>query len=356
MDPLGRLRSAGRRVTDPMEALAQQVADRVVGLVTTALDVNALVDRVDMNALLARLDVNALLARVDLNALLARVDLDEVLRHVDMDAILDRINVNEVVERIDMDELVEHTDLGAVIARSSGGMATEALDAARSQAVGLDQFIDGWVGRLLRRRRPARPARLSSPGRLRAGRGSGRVMSNQPAHWVTLQGQYAGSASRFLAYAVDLAVSTAVFTLAVAGVNFVIDTVTRHSITWTTGSGVVTTVVFAVWQFFYFGYSWAASGKTFGMAVLGIRVVRADGAWAEPWRGVLRALVFPLSFLFLGLGFLGILVGREHRALHDLIAGTAVIYAWDARAARLRFLARESETGQPSARRQAQVP
>src|SRR6202035_2207540 len=112
IDPLGRLRSAGRRLTDPMEALAQQVAERVVGLVATALDVNALVDRVDMNALLARMDVNALLARVDLNALLARVDLDEVLRHVDMDAILDRINVNEVVERIDMDELVEHTDLG----------------------------------------------------------------------------------------------------------------------------------------------------------------------------------------------------------------------------------------------------
>ena len=36
-----------------------------------------------------------------------------------------------------------------------------------------------------------------------------------------------------------------------------------------------------------------------------------------------------------------ILVQREHRALHDFIAGTVVIYAWDARAARLRFLARE---------------
>ena len=34
---------------------------------------------------------------------------------------------------------------------------------------------------------------------------------------------------------------------------------------------------------------------------------------------------------------------REHRAPHDLIAGTAVIYAWDARAARLRFLARQAE-------------
>jgi uncharacterized RDD family membrane protein YckC len=61
----------------------------------------------------------------------------------------------------------------------------------------------------------------------------------------------------------------------------------------------------------------------------------------EPRRGIVRALVFPLSFLLCGLGFLGILVQREHRALHDLIAGTAVVYAWDARAARLRFLARQ---------------
>jgi hypothetical protein len=36
-------------------------------------------------------------------------------------------------------------------------------------------------------------------------------------------------------------------------------------------------------------------------------------------------------------------VQREHRAVYDLIAGTAVVYAWDARAARLRFLARQSE-------------
>ena len=52
--------------------------------------------------------------------------------------------------------------------------------------------------------------------------------------------------------------------------------------------------------------------------------------------------MFPLTVLLFGLGFPGILVQRERRALHDLIAGTAVVYAWDARAARLRFLARNS--------------
>ena len=37
-----------------------------------------------------------------------------------------------------------------------------------------------------------------------------------------------------------------------------------------------------------------------------------------------------------------ILVNRQRRALHDLIAGTAVVYSWNARAARLRFLAKRT--------------
>jgi hypothetical protein len=82
------------------------------------------------------------------------VDLNALLRQVDVNALLDRVDVNQLAGRIDMDELVEHTDLGVIIARSSGGMASEALDAARSQAVGLDQFISRWVARLLRRRHP----------------------------------------------------------------------------------------------------------------------------------------------------------------------------------------------------------
>jgi uncharacterized RDD family membrane protein YckC len=166
----------------------------------------------------------------------------------------------------------------------------------------------------------------------------------QAAGSVSDQGNYAGSVSRFLGYAIDLGASTAVFTLALAGVAFVIQVVTSHRVTWTRSDTLVS-VLFVVWQFFYFGYSWAVASRSFGMYVLGLRVVRADGTEITPGQGVVRALAFPLSFLLLGLGFLGILLQRERRALHDLIAGTAVVYAWDARAARLRFLAREAEIG-----------
>ena len=164
------------------------------------------------------------------------------------------------------------------------------------------------------------------------------------AGWVSSQGHYAGSVSRFLAFVVDAAVSAGLFALGLAATSLVVQVVTGHSVSWSR-TNIVVAIIFAAWEFFYFGYSWAASGRSFGMAVLGVRVVRADGRAIEPRQGVVRALVFPLSFLLCGLGFLGIIVQREHRALHDLIAGTAVIYAWDARAARLRFLAREAEVG-----------
>jgi uncharacterized RDD family membrane protein YckC len=164
------------------------------------------------------------------------------------------------------------------------------------------------------------------------------------AGWVSSQGHYAGSVSRFLAFVVDVVVSAGLFALGLAATSLVVQVVTGHSVSWSR-TNIVVAIIFVAWEFFYFGYSWAASGRSFGMAVLGIRVVRADGRAIEPRQGVVRALVFPLSFLLCGLGFLGIIVQREHRALHDLIAGTAVIYAWDARAARLRFLAREAEVG-----------
>ena len=153
-----------------MEAIAQQVTERVVDLLVSALDVNELAARIDLNALLDRVDINRILKQVDLNALLDQVDVNAVLAQVDLKPLLDRVDVNDLVSQIDMDALVERTDLGAVIARSSGGMGTEFLDAVRSQTVGLDQFTDRWVQRLLRRQQPGpqvppalRPALAAPP-------------------------------------------------------------------------------------------------------------------------------------------------------------------------------------------------
>ena len=249
----------GDRLAPPAEALAQRVADRVVDLVVAALDVNALLSRVDVDALLDQVNVDGLLDRVDVDALLDRVDVARLG---------DRLDVDSILARVDIDGLLARTDLGTVVARSSGGVAGNALDVVRSQVVGLDEFVARWVERV--RRRPY----AGAPGF------AGRPAAAQES----LQGRYAGFASRFAAFAVDACASTVVFMLALAAISFAVSVVTGKSVNWNQDETSVG-IAWLAWLFLYFAYSWAASGKTFGMAVIGIRVVRADGADAGPRRG-----------------------------------------------------------------------
>ena len=79
------------------------------------------------------------------------------------------------------------------------------------------------------------------------------------------------------------------------------------------------------WLFLYFFISWATVGKTLGMNLVGLQVVRRDGTKLHAGKAAVRTLVFPLSFIF-GLGLIGIVVGREHRALHHVAAGTVVVF------------------------------
>jgi hypothetical protein len=142
---------AESRLIPRSEMWAQAAAERVVELVVSALNVNELLDL------------------VDLNAVLDQVDIDRVLDRIDLDRLLSRIDLNDIVKRIDVEALVEQTDIGAVIAASSSGVAGDVLDVVRSQAVGLDEFIARWIGRLRRRPYTGPPG---PPDRLRPGAGS----------------------------------------------------------------------------------------------------------------------------------------------------------------------------------------
>jgi uncharacterized RDD family membrane protein YckC len=159
-----------------------------------------------------------------------------------------------------------------------------------------------------------------------------------PERDISLQGHYAGAVTRLLAYLVDVVASSASFWLLSGLVALAVRTVTGGEFD-PTDHRALTTVAFGMWELVYFAYPLAVSGRTLGAAVVGLEVVQADGSPIRPRQALVRVVAFPLSLLLFGLGFVGILVQREHRALHDLIAGTAVVYGWDARAARLRFLA-----------------
>jgi uncharacterized RDD family membrane protein YckC len=154
------------------------------------------------------------------------------------------------------------------------------------------------------------------------------------------QGHYAGAVSRLVAFAADVGASWGLFTLGAAALGFAVQLVTGNSFS-LGNHQLVSLIAVVIWEFIYFAYQWSLSGKTIGMALLGIRVVRTDGTPIGPRQAVIRTVTLPLSFLILGLGFLGILTNRDRHALHDRLAGTAVIYSWDARAARLRWLAKQ---------------
>jgi uncharacterized RDD family membrane protein YckC len=157
------------------------------------------------------------------------------------------------------------------------------------------------------------------------------------------QGNYAGAVTRLVAFAADVGASWGIFTVALAGIGFAIDLVTGSQVN--LGSRQILALVgLIIWEFIYFAYQWSLGGKTIGMAVLGIRVVGKDGDAITPKQAVIRTITLPLSFLFFGLGFLGILLNKDRHAWHDRLAKTVVVYSWDARAARLRWLAKQEPT------------
>ena len=169
-----------------------------------------------------------------------------------------------------------------------------------------------------------------------------------PAAALTVgrQGNYAGAVSRLAAFAADVGASWGIYTLGVLLLNTAVKLVSGHSYT-LTNHQLVAFIVLTLWEFLYFTYQWAVSGKTLGMAILGLQVVTRQGGPISGRQAVFRTVGLGVTlFLTLGIGFLGIVYQRDRRALNDFIAGTAVVYDWDARAARLRWIARKE--GQPA--------
>jgi uncharacterized RDD family membrane protein YckC len=74
--------------------------------------------------------------------------------------------------------------------------------------------------------------------------------------------------------------------------------------------------------------AWSGSGRTLGDSVVGLRVVREEGAHLTWRRAFVRAVIVVL-FHVIAMGW--ILVSRKNAGLHDLACHTAVIYDWRAR-------------------------
>ncbi len=115
------------------------------------IEIDALVKRIGIDELVSRIDIDALVQRIQIDALVKRIDIDELVGRIDIDALVQGIDVNQVVQRVDVDAVVEETELGTIVARSTSGFASGALDAAREQTAGVDSIVSRAVNRVLRR-------------------------------------------------------------------------------------------------------------------------------------------------------------------------------------------------------------
>jgi len=167
---------------------------------------------------------------------------------------------------------------------------------------------------------------------------------------ITVTGHYAGAVSRAAAATLDLLAVMSVYTVGYAAARLLADAFLNVTLDgkW---SGVLAAVVLGAWGFMYYFVCLAVAGRTVGMAVVGLRTLRADGSPLTVTGAFIRTLAMPLSTVLL-IGFLMIIVQRQHRALHDFIAGTVVVYDWGERSARLPgplsdFLAKREESRAP---------
>lgn len=357
----------------PFGRLAGSLRDRMLDVVgpdeiVDRLDVNAVLERVDVDTTLDRVDVNALLERVDVNRLLARVDVDALLTRVEPDVLLDRVDVHALLDRVDIDRLLARVDIDAVIDRvdvervvrragipeivadSTTSIAASTLDLVRRQLLGLDVVATRAVMRVLSRDEHSLPA---GPQALVGDGGPTHSMPVPTAPTPDVAGHYAGGVTRLAAFAIDITLALGSFTIASGALSSVLWTAGAAA-NGSSGGGALLGISTVLWLFTYWWASTAVTGRTPGMAIVGLRIVTRVGLPVSGRRAFVRVLAMPLSFLLFGAGLLGIVFDRERRALHDVIAGTSVVYDWGDRSATMptplaQWLARRDAPVDPPA-------
>ena len=294
-----------------VDAIVQRVD---VDAVVARVDVDAIVGRVDIDAILARVDMDALMARIDLNALLDRLDLDDVLGRVDMNRLIGRVDLDQVLEGVDVRALVAKAGIDDIVAEATTGMAARTLDLVRRQVLGVDLILTGAVDRAMRR-----PRQEVAP-------------DADPDVPLSAAGRPTGPVARMLAFAADWVTVSLLFGLGVTLTGSLFNLfVGEAAITFESG-GPGWALAYLSWWFLYLWGSLVIAGRTFGKALVGLRVVAVGGEPLSARRAALRVLVLPVGFIG-GIAFIPGVVRRDRRALHDLAAGSQEIIDWGGRAA-----------------------
>ena len=141
----------------------------------------------------------------------------------------------------------------------------------------------------------------------------------------------AGFFSRFIAWLLDgiimglLAWAVAIILGGIIGITAGSDSAFLGIIAG--GTAILLIVALLLFQFLYFGYFWSKSGKSLGMRLLSMKVVRqSEGEDLSFLRAGLRGTFgYWVSGLVFGLGYLWALIDANKETWHDKIFGTWVV-------------------------------
>ena len=342
------LLSAGVTEIEPGASRNRSLVGGIVGRVAPAvmrqIDTQDLVESLDVNLIAQELDLDRLVDRLDVNAIADRLDLDKLVARLDVNAIADRLDLDALVDRMDEIAIAAELDMAKLTAGATGDVAVSGLDLARRQLIRVDATVEAVSDRVLRRghRRPVEPGTPEAP-----------THEDEEADPNELQrqdvsGHYAGPVTNGLSVVGDIAAVAAAQAVIAWGALVWFGVVLDFS-AGTTGRWLTVLLFFCVAVAWYW-IPVALFGRTLAMAVMGVAVVTRDGGIVRWKRSLVRALVLPFSIV-LPIAFIGLLVGKERRALHDVVAGTVVVYDWGDRDAERPVTIRDQFSAQ--ARRRA---
>jgi uncharacterized RDD family membrane protein YckC len=164
-------------------------------------------------------------------------------------------------------------------------------------------------------------------------------MPKKPPETPTWRGHYAGFASRLVAVVIDLLVVAITMTMASLLYNIVFvnlaafyQTIFGKLIQITNEAKIIIVISLIFFTFaFYFIFFWTVIGSTIGGVILGLKIVNQRGKNPTFWQSTIRFLVEFFIPLIGMIGSIWILFNQRRQALFDQLAGTFVIYAWDAK-------------------------
>jgi uncharacterized RDD family membrane protein YckC len=137
---------------------------------------------------------------------------------------------------------------------------------------------------------------------------------------------YAGLVSRTVALAIDAVTLTIGFAVASGVFGLILSLFTAVEVS-SPGAVLGAAGVWSVVVATYFVGFWTLAGETPGMRLMALRVSDHAGDPPRLGRALLRLVGMILAAIPFFAGYLLILVDERRRGLHDMLAGTIVVYA-----------------------------